>query len=74
MNSDTSRGNAYGFNLESIEKSYILMGHDKKTSLFEYILQAMAKKGVRFPERSYFEMRKIVSLEVLREDLKELTK
>ena len=34
MNEDTNRGNAYGFKLDSIQRTYILMGKDNKMSLF----------------------------------------
>lgn len=74
MNQDTSKGNVYGFRLESIEKSYMIMGQDKKTSLFEYILQLMINKKYNFPPKKYFTEKKITYLEVLKEDLKELTK
>ena len=62
MNNDTSKGNAYGFKLESIEKSYSLMGEDKKTSLFEYIMEMMVKKNVKFPEISYYKNKRITPI------------
>jgi hypothetical protein len=32
------KGNAKGFKMDSIQKSYTLIGQDQKTSLFDYIL------------------------------------
>lgn len=66
MNVDTSRGNAYGFKLESLEKSYSLVGQDKKTSLFEYILGIMVKKGVNFKNHAYYKQKKITPIQILR--------
>ena len=34
MNTDTNKGNAYGFKFESIEKTYSLMAQGNKISFF----------------------------------------
>ena len=62
MNNDTSRGNAYGFKLKKKKKSYTLVGQDKKTSLFDYIMQMMLKKGVDFKDRNYYKQKKITPI------------
>lgn len=38
LNANTFRGNAKAFRIENIDKSYLLTGQDKDTSLFEYVL------------------------------------
>jgi hypothetical protein len=39
LNAGTHRGNAKAFKIENIDKSYLLIGQDKETSLFDYILK-----------------------------------
>jgi hypothetical protein len=34
MNGKTNRGNAKAFRLENIDKTYLVIGQDKQTSLF----------------------------------------
>ena len=46
MNTDTNKGNAYGFKFESIQKTYNLMAQGNKISFFEYILQVMKEKKI----------------------------
>jgi hypothetical protein len=41
LNKKTHKGNAYGFKLDSIPKTYTLIGQDHTTSLFEYILNIL---------------------------------
>lgn len=53
MNGDTSKGNAYGFRVESIEKTYTVMAQGNKLTLFDYLMQVMEKKGVEFPGKNY---------------------
>ena len=38
LNANTFRGNAKAFGIENIDKSYLLTGTDKETSLFEFVL------------------------------------
>lgn len=66
MNEDTNKGNAYGFKLESIEKSYILMGQDKQTCLLEYILQLMVEQKIEFPNKLSLYAKKITAIEILK--------
>lgn len=43
LNANTFRGNAKAFRIENIDKSYLLTGQDKETSLFDYVLIEMQK-------------------------------
>lgn len=44
LNKKTKKANAYGFKLDSIQKTYTLIGQDHMTSLFEYILRIIYEK------------------------------
>ncbi len=41
MNEGTFRGNAKAFRIQNIDKSYLLIGQDNETSLFEFVLMEM---------------------------------
>ena len=40
----------------------MVLGQDKKTSLFEYILQVMIKKGIKFNDKSFYSAQKITPI------------
>lgn len=50
------------------------MAQNNKTTLFEYILQVMEKKGIKMPDRSYLSKDTVAPIEVLREDVREMNK
>ena len=74
MNTDTNKGNAYGFKFESIEKTYSLMAQGNQISFFEYILQVMKEKKVELPDKKYATTSVIAPIEILRDDVREVTK
>jgi hypothetical protein len=72
LNCKTARGNARAFRIENIEKTYQLMGQDKETSLFEYILELIFRaQSDLFDLPSLTDKPKpVVALSVLCEDYK----
>lgn len=70
LNANTFRGNAKAFRIENIDKSYLLTGTDKETSLFEYVLMEMHKvKPELFDYPTLLQKSPmIVSLTILKDD------
>jgi hypothetical protein len=58
LNAKSHKANAYGFRLESIPKTYTLIGQDHETSLFDYVLKFMLTKNedlfVKYSSYSFF--------------------
>ncbi len=81
LNAKSHKGKAYGFRLESILKTYTLIGQDHETSLFDYVLKLMLAKNedlfVRYSSYNYFEAhttKLLTSLNIIEDDFTMLSK
>jgi hypothetical protein len=70
LNCKTNRGNARAFRIENIDKTYLLLGHDKETSLFEYILEIIYRQNSQLFDYPTLtdKQKSVVSLSILNED------
>ena len=81
LNANSHKANAYGFRLESIPKTYTLIGQDHETSLFDYVLKLILTKNedlfVKYSSYSYFEpqtTKLLTSLNIIEDDFGVLNK